>query len=146
MKTITVRRTIKAAPEKVFDVLADHANYKSFPGVTDSKLEQAGSPDRNGLGAVRRIVTPKGWFVEKVTAYERPKTFSYLITASSLPLEHQGGTLTFTPVAGGTEVVWVTTMCVKIPLIGGLLTGFATKALEGAFGAMLKETDRRLAA
>ncbi|MGH8482125.1 MAG: SRPBCC family protein [Nevskiaceae bacterium] len=146
MQTITVTRTIKAPIEKVFDVLADHANYKSFPGVTDSKLLREGRPDRNGLGAVRRIETPGVWFEEEITAYERPRRFDYRITASRLPLEHEGGSLRFESVDGATQVTWTSTLRVKLPLVGSLLTKVAAGKLGQAFGSMLKETERRLAA
>src|SRR6185503_6656734 len=47
MKTITVTRTIPAPIEKVFDLLADHANYKKHFGVKESKLIKEGKPDKN---------------------------------------------------------------------------------------------------
>jgi uncharacterized protein YndB with AHSA1/START domain len=146
MQTITVTRTIPAPIEKVFDVLADHANYKSFPGVRDSRLLKEGAPDRNGVGAVRRIETPGVWFEERITAYERPRRFDYLITASQLPIEHRGGSLRFESVGGATEVTWTSTLRLKVPVIGGLLTKLAAGKLGQAFGSMLKETERRLAA
>ena len=146
MKTITVRRVIPAPAERVFDVLADHANYKSFPGVKDSRLLKEGAPDRNGVGAVRRIETPGVWFEERITAYDRPRRFDYLITASKLPLEHQGGSLRFETIGGGTLVTWTSVMRVKVPVIGGLLTRLAAGKLGQACGSMLKETERRLAA
>jgi len=146
MQTITVKRTIDAPIEQVFEILSDHANYKSFPGVKDSRLLQEGKPDRNGLGAVRRIETPGVWFVEAITAFERPRRFDYRITECSLPLEHQGGSVRCEPAGKATLVTWTTTLRIRIPLIGGLLTRLAAGKLEQAFGAMLKETDRRLAA
>ena len=146
MKTITVTRVIPAPIEKVFDVLADHANYKSFPGVKDSKLLKEGKPDRNGLGAVRWIDAGAIQFEETITAYDRPRRFDYLITKCSAPLEHQGGSLRFESIGGGTLVTWSSVMRVKVPVIGGLLTKLAVGKLGAAFGSMLKETERRLAA
>lgn len=146
MHTIVVERTIKAPAEKVFALLSDHGNYKQFPGVTGSSLLEEGKPERNGVGALRRIETPKGWFEERITAFERPRRFSYKILRSSLPLEHEGGTVEVRETAAGSHVVWTTTMRIKVPLIGGLLTKLATGALEKAFGSMLKDVDRRLAA
>jgi len=146
MRTITVQRTIPAPIEKVFDVLADHANYKTFPGVKDSRLVEEGKPDRNGVGAVRHIVTPGVWFKERITAYERPRRFDYRIIESSLPLEHEGGSVRLESFGGATQVTWTSTMRLKIPVIGGLLTKLAAGKLEQAFGSMLKETERRLAA
>jgi hypothetical protein len=90
VRTITVTRVIPAPAEKVFDVLADHANYKSFPGVKESRLVREGKPDRNGLGAVRFIAAGPLTFEEEITAYDRPRRFDYRITKCSAPLEHQG--------------------------------------------------------
>lgn len=146
MQTITVRRSIPAPIERVFEVLSDHANYKSFPGVKDSQLVQEGQPERNGVGALRRIETPGVWFVEAITAFERPRRFDYRITECSLPLEHQGGSVRCESRGAGTDVTWTTTMRIKVPLLGGLLTKLAAGRLEQAFAAMLRETERRLAA
>lgn len=145
MQTIVVERTLAAPIEKVFDVLSDHANYKSFPGVKDSLLLEPGTPDRNGVGALRHIVTPGVWFKERITAYERPRRFDYRIIESSLPIDHQGGNVRLAPVAGGTQVTWTTTMRLKVPVIGGLLTRLAAGKLRQAFGSMLRETERRAA-
>ena len=146
MQTITVTRVIPAPVEKVFDVLADHANYKSFPGVKESRLVREGKPDRNGLGAVRYIAAGPLTFEEEITAYDRPRRFDYLITKCSAPLEHQGGSLRFEAIGGGTLVTWTSVMRVKVPVIGGLLTKVMAGKLGQAFGSMLKETERRLAA
>ncbi|MGH8441292.1 MAG: SRPBCC family protein [Nevskiaceae bacterium] len=146
MQTITVTRTIPAAIEKVFDVLADHANYKSFPGVKESSLIREGKPDKNGVGAVRRISTGAVTFEEEITAYERPRRFDYLITKCTAPLEHEGGSLRFESVGNATKVTWTSVMRVKLPIIGGLLTKVMVGKLGQAFGSMLKETERRLAA
>lgn len=146
MHTIVVERTINAPIEKVFALLSDHANYSQFPGVTASSLLEEGQPDRNGLGALRRIETPKGWFEERITAFESPRRFDYLITRTSLPLEHQGGSVRCEQTAAGTHVIWTSIVRVKVPLIGGLLTRLAAPTLGKAFGSMLKDVDRRLAA
>jgi uncharacterized protein YndB with AHSA1/START domain len=146
MKTVTVTRTINAPIEKVFDVLVDHANYKEFPGIRDSKLEKAGAPERNGVGALRHIDIGRGWFREEITHYERPRRLDYIIRETSLPLEHRGGSVRLEPVAGGTKVTWSTTIRVTTPLIGGLLTGLVGRQLQGAFGATLAATERRAAA
>lgn len=146
MQTIIVQRVIPASPEKVFDVLSDHANYKSFPGVKDSYLTSEGKPHQNGVGAVRHIVTPGIWFDEQITHFDRPKRFDYRIIRSNVPLEHQGGSVRLEAVGTGTKVTWTTVMRVKLPLVGGLLTKLAAGKLGQAFGGMLKETERRLAA
>ena len=146
MEHIEVTRVIKAPPEKVFDILSDHGNYKSFAGVKDSYLLAEGQPHRNGVGAVRHIVTPGIWFDERITAFDRPKRFDYRIIKTNIPLEHQGGSVRLEAVPEGTRVTWTSDMRVTLPLIGGLLTRVAAGKLGQAFAGMLKETERRLVA
>ena len=146
MKTITVTRVIPAPIEKVFDLLSDHANYKANFGVKESRLLKDGKPDRNGLGAVRYIDAGIMQFEEEVTVYDRPRRFDYLITKCSAPLEHEGGSLRFEAIGGGTLVTWTSTMRMKVPLLGGLLTRILAAKIGQAFGSMLKQTEQRLAA
>jgi len=146
MKTITVTRTIPAPIEKVFDLLADHANYQAHFGVKGSKLIREGKPDKNGLGAVRWIDSGPIQFEEEITLYDRPRRYDYLITKCSAPLEHQGGTILLESVGTATRVTWTSVMRVKMPLLGGLLTQVLAARIGRAFGSMLKETERRLAA
>lgn len=146
MKTITVTRTLKAPIEKVFDVIADHENYKNFPGIKASKLVKEGKKDRNGVGAVREIDAGKAWFQEEITAYERPRRLDYLIVASRPPLEHKGGSVRLEPDGAGCKVTWTTTVGVKVPLIGGLLDKLLVPQLERGLAGTLKNIDQRLAA
>jgi uncharacterized protein YndB with AHSA1/START domain len=146
MQTVTVKRTVHAPIEKVFELLSDHANYKLFPGITDSKLLREGKPDKNGVGALRRVETPRIWFEEEVTAFDRPRSFEYRITKTSLPIQHQGGRVELQATPEGTAVTWTSTVRFTTPLIGGLLTRLMAPTLGKAFAVMLKDTERRLAA
>lgn len=145
MQTIVVKRTIKAPIEKVFDLLSDHANYKDFPGVKDSELVKKGKPHKNGVGAVREIDAGTAWFREEITAYERPVRMDYLITKSRPPMEHKGGSVRLEATAEGTEVTWSSTLRIRIPLIGGLVTRLVAPQLAKAFAGTLKNVDKRLA-
>lgn len=146
MQTVTVTRRIKAPIEQVFDLISDHANYKRFPGIKDSQLLRPGTAEKNGVGAQRRIDTGAAWFVEEITAFERPQRMDYRITRSRPPIRHQGGSVRLRATPEGTEVVWTSTARLDIPLLGGLLTRFLVPVLGRAFGGMLKEIDRRLTA
>ena len=146
MKTITVTRTIPAPIEKVFDLLADHGNYKMNFGVKESRLVKEGKPDKNGLGAVRYIDGGPIKFEEEVTFYDRPRRYDYLIIKCSAPLEHEGGSIRLESVGNATKVTWTSVMRVKVPLVGGLLTKILANKIGQAFGSMLKQTERKLAA
>ena len=145
MQTVHVERTIKAPIEKVFDLISDHANYKDFPGVKDSELIKKGKPHKNGVGAVREIDTGSAWFQEEITVYERPVRLDYQIVKARPAIEHKGGSVRLEATSEGTKVVWTTTLRIKIPVIGGLLTRVAAPQLGKAIGGMLKDIEKRLA-
>ena len=146
MKTITVKRVVKAPIERVFDVIADHANYKSFPGIKDSKLVREGKTEKNGVGALREINAGPAWFQEEITAYERPRRLDYLIVKARPPLKHEGGSVRLAPHPDGCEVTWTTTIGVAIPLLGALLDRIMLPQLERGLAGTLKHIERRLAA
>jgi uncharacterized protein YndB with AHSA1/START domain len=146
MKTITVKRTIPAPIEKVFAILADHANYKLLPGVKDSKLIKTGGPSKNGVGAVRYIDAGLARFTEEITRFDEPKRMDYRIIKSFPPLRHEGGSLRLTKKAGGTEVIWTSTIGARVPLVGGLLTPLLAAQLSKAFSHTLAAIEKRLTA
>ena len=145
MQTVRVERTIKAPIEKVFDLISDHANYKDFPGVKDSELIKKGKPHKNGVGAIREIDTGSVWFQEEITAYDRPNRLDYQIVKARPAIDHRGGSVRLEATANGTRVTWTTTLRIKVPLIGGLLTRVAVPQLGKAIGGMLKDVEKRLA-
>lgn len=144
MQTIEVKRVIHAPIEKVFDLLSDHEGYRHFPGVRDAVLVKKGKRSKNGVGAVREIDAGIAWFREEITAYERPTRLDYKITASRPPLEHEGASVQLKETSQGTEVTWRSTLRIRIPLIGGLLTRLAVPQLAKAFASTLKDAERRL--
>ena len=145
MRTITVKRTLKAPIEKVFDVLSDHANYYRLPGIKRSTLTKKGKPGKNGLGAVREIDVGLAWFQEEITAYQRPTRMDYLITESRPPMAHKGSSIRLEKTPEGTLVTWTSTMRLDVPLLGGLLTPLLMRKLEKGFAATLKAIDETLA-
>jgi hypothetical protein len=146
MRTITVRHTIQAPPEKIFDLLADHANYKQFPGVTGSRLLQNGKREKNGIGAVRQIDVGRARFVELITRYKRPTRLDYRIVKSFPPVQHQGGSITLEAGAEGTLVTWTSTIRLRLPVVGGLLTPLLTAQLSKGFLHTLKAVEKKLSA
>jgi uncharacterized protein YndB with AHSA1/START domain len=146
MKTITVTRIVKAPAEQVFDLLADHANYKSFPGIKESKLVREGKTEKNGVGAVREIKAGGAWFQEEITHYDRPHRLDYLIVKARPPMDHEGGSVRLAPHALGCEVTWTTRVHIAIPLLGALLDRIVLPQLERGLAGTLKHIESRVAA
>ncbi|OBB40243.1 MULTISPECIES: SRPBCC family protein [unclassified Mycobacterium] len=106
MIELRVERTIAAAPERVFDWLADPKGLTAAPLVLGARLAKGSSELK--AGAVRTVTGAGMWFEEEYTTYDPPRSYSYLILRSVPGFVHDGGTLTFTPADTGTHVEWVT--------------------------------------
>lgn len=85
-----------------------------------------------------REVTGLGmWFRELITAYEPPRSYSYLIVRSVPGFDHEGGTLTFTPTADGTRVDWVTNYTHPARWGGKAMEAVSLRLLRWSFLAVL---------
>jgi len=115
MVQVHVERTIAASPERVFDWLADPASLTAAPLIVRAGWAKGSSGP--GVGALREVRGVGMRFREKITAYDPPRSYSYLIVHSFPASKHEGGTLTFTPSGDGTRVDWVTTY--TVPVRGG---------------------------
>jgi hypothetical protein len=135
MVQLHVERTIAASPERVFDWLADPASLTAAPLVLKAGWAKGSSGP--GVGAVRAVTAVGAWFREEITAYDAPRSYSYRIVRSFPPLEHEGGTLTFTPPGDGTHVDWVTTYTHPAPAGGKLAEAASSRLLRSSFLATL---------
>jgi ribosome-associated toxin RatA of RatAB toxin-antitoxin module len=144
MRSIHVTRTIPAPAEAVFDLLADHANYDRFPGISGSELLREGDPAPNGLGALRRIKVTPLVFEEEITAFDRPDRLDYLIVKLNIPFEHQGGSIRLSAEGEATAVDWRSTFTVPTPLIGGLEERVWVPVLNRGFRRVLEDVERKL--
>jgi uncharacterized protein YndB with AHSA1/START domain len=143
MVKIRVEYTLDKPIDEVFDALTDHANYTRFVGFSDSELLEAGHDEPNGEGALRLLVAGRMTFKERITRFERPRRMDYRIEElSPLPLRHDRGEITLTPVDDTTSVVWISEGRLTIPLIGSLLSKPISRRTEQAFLGILKQIER----
>jgi hypothetical protein len=97
-----------------------------------------------GAGALREVLGVGAWFREEITAYDPPRSYSYLILRSFPPLNHQGGTLTFTPSGNGTHVDWLTNYTHPVQAGGKLMEAVSRRALRASFLAILAACAKEL--
>ena len=142
MVAIHVERTILAPPERVFAWLADPANLTTAPLLLTARWARGVSGP--GVGALREAVATGMWFREQITAYDPPRSYSYLIVRSVPAFDHEGGTLTFTPTAVGTQVDWDSTY--THPLRGGgkAMEALTSRLLPWNFSAILAACAKAL--
>lgn len=119
---IKVEKLINKPAAVVFDFLADHENYSKFPGVDKSELLEQGTSEKNGLGALRKVVLGGITLEERITAFEKPTRLHYLIEKSSpLPFRHDVGEVQLLEEGDKTRVIWISEGHINIPIIGNLI-------------------------
>ena len=142
MRTVTVRRKIAAPPERVFDLIADHAAYKRFRGIRGSELLSEGDPPPNGVGAMRRVLIGPFRFEEEIEVYDRPSRMDYRIVRMNAPFDHKGGSIRLTEDDGETRAEWTSTFRVPVRVIGGLEERIWALVVARGFRRLLEDVDR----
>jgi uncharacterized protein YndB with AHSA1/START domain len=135
MVELHIERTIAAAPERVFDWLADPAGLTAAPAILRARWAKGSSGP--GVGALRQVIGLGTWFREEIRAYDRPRAYSYRIVGSFPPFDHDGGTLTFTPSGDGTRVDWLTTYTHPARAGGKIFESVSRPLLRSSFSAIL---------
>jgi uncharacterized protein YndB with AHSA1/START domain len=142
MVEIHLERTIDAPVEQVFDWLADPVHLAAAPLALRGRWAKGSSGP--GAGAVREVIGVGTWFREEITAYDRPRSYSYLIVRAFPPFDHEGGTLTFTAAGDGTRVDWLSNYTHPVLAGGKLLEAVSYRLLRSSFLAILDACAKAL--
>ena len=142
MKRIEVRGHFACTPDAAFQALSDHESLGGLPTLR-SVLVEEGSPDRNGVGAVRSIGGAGVTMLEKVTAFEPGRYYEYQVIGGTLPLNHNGGRVEVAEADEGTDVVWTTEFSVRSLLLGGVLTACAGPAIRFSLERIMASAKRQ---
>ena len=129
-----------APPADVWRLLADASTWSQWGAWHETKLDRDGSPDPNGVGALRRFHPfrfPRVSTVEEVVAFEPPQRLAYELR-SGLPVRGYHADVTLEPVDGGTRIRWHSTYDGKFPGIGAVMRPILTRTI--------RDTAKRLAA
>lgn len=142
MIRLHAERAIAAPRAAVFAWLTDAGNLTTAPLFLRAGWVQGYKEP--GVGAVREVTAAGAWLRERITAFDPPGSYSYLVFRSIPAAQHEGGTVTCTPSDGGTHVVWESTY--SIPLKGGgRFTELITAPLFGwSFRRILAACAREL--
>jgi uncharacterized protein YndB with AHSA1/START domain len=128
-----------APVEAVWPLLAEARRWREWTFLTRSGLEREGSPEPDGVGAVRRFTRYGAGSREEVLAWEPPTRLAYAIL-SGFPVRDYRAEVTLSPDAGGTRILWTATFDELVPgtgrlmelmlrrMIGGFASGLARHA------------------
>jgi hypothetical protein len=137
-----------APRDAVWGVVADLPRWKDWGPWELTDVEQEGSPDPNGEGAVRvmraekRSMGRKPTLRERVNIFEPPMRLGYTLV-SGLPLEDYQATITLTDAGEGTEIVWRLEFDGKFPGAAALARGPLETFTRDVTARVAREAERR---
>jgi uncharacterized protein YndB with AHSA1/START domain len=114
----TSTATVSSPVDHVWEVLSDHEGMSHWsPGIKVS-LRAEGTPDRNGVGAVRVIDAPgpAPSIVEEIVAFEPGRRLGYR-ALSGVPLKNYAGDVVLRDLGGRTEITYTISVDRRLPLV-----------------------------
>ena len=142
MVRIRVERTIAAAPDRVFDWLADPVHLATAPLILKAGYRKDSLPP--GVGALREVIAAGMWLREEITAFDAPRSYAYRIVRSFPPTDHEGGTVECIPSGDGTRVLWLTGFTHPAYAGGKVLEAITGPAIRSGFVAILGQCAKEL--
>lgn len=145
-KVVEARAHAAAPPELVWEVIARARDYPGWAGTERAELEREGSPDPDGVGAIRRMrSTRRGRTVvvrEEVTAFEPGRAFGYRML-SGLPVRDYEGRAQVEAGSEGSELHWRVQFRPRFPGMGWLLRRVLGGVIAEITERAAREAERR---
>ena len=137
MASYEVTATSTAAPERVFALLADGADWSRWAGpmVVRSWWEREGEPAPGGVGAIRRLGYGKASSREEIVEYDAPRHLAYT-WLTSFPVRDYRADVLVEPDAGGTRITWSGTFAPAFPGGAAVMRRFFLQTV-GSFASRL---------
>ncbi|TMS52145.1 SRPBCC family protein [Mycobacterium sp. DBP42] len=107
-------RRVAADPAVVWNIVSNHERMSEWTPSRRVVLESPGSPDRNGVGAIRALHTFGPVIRERITGFEPPTTLQYRLM-SGLPFREYTGQITVEPTETGTVMSTVISFRTIVP-------------------------------
>lgn len=127
----------------MFDVLTDHRGMADITRLRYSRLERQGSPEPNGVGAVRLLGAVGPPFREEVTEFERPHRFAYRALSGVPTASEHGGTIDLIEQGGQALLRWRVDSSTKLPLPDGVWVALVRPVIRQLLHGIIKESERR---
>jgi uncharacterized protein YndB with AHSA1/START domain len=135
MVHVDVEQEIAAPPARVWELIQDHEGMPRWMPVREVVRRSPGSPDPNGVGAVRVLRGFGLVMVERVTVFEPPERLEYVLTEGA-PIRDHRGEVTVSAAGAGTRVRWAVRFEPLIPGTGWLLRLALARGLRQGLAAL----------
>jgi hypothetical protein len=144
MASYDVRTWSSAAPEEVFELVADARTWSTWAGpiIMRSWFGSEGTPPPGGVGAIRRLGSR--WFStkEEITEYDPPHYLAYTILGRS-PIRDYRAIVSFDSHDGGTRITWAGAFEPVVPGTGPLLAWILKRIIAGMASGLAKHAGRQ---
>lgn len=130
---VEVEHRYNATPDAVWAIYSDHARWSEWSGMPGSRLVVAGSPDPNGVGAIRGFV---GRTREEILSFDPPKRMTYSVIGGLLPIKNHLGEVTLEADGDGTILRWRCHFDSKVPGLAGPLARLITRMFKQALAGL----------
>ncbi len=131
MLELDAEATSRAAPERVWALLADVRTWPEWADFDDAAVESG-----EGAGEIRSFRRGRTRTRERVTDFDPPRRLGY-DHLSGLPIRDYHSDVTLTPQDDGTHIRWHSTFNAKVPGTGRLI--------RSRLQAFVADTAERLA-
>ena len=143
MASFTLRRSIAAPIDVVFDVLTDHRGTANISVFRSSTLEREGEPPPNGVGAIRVLRLAGPPIREEVTVFDPPTLFAYKLL-SGIPARSYRGTVELAPQEDTrTSLTYRVDTLPKLPMPGPAWSAIVRPGISHLLRGIVKESERR---
>ncbi|MBK5287638.1 MAG: SRPBCC family protein [Acidimicrobiia bacterium] len=138
---VDLERVTTAAPEMVWRWLADASSWSQWTKLSRTVLEREGSPEPDGVGAVRKFTRSGGSSREEVVAFDPPRHFAYELR-SGLPIRNYRSDVRLTPEGTGTRISWHSEFDRKYPGTGALMRRLIRFVLSDISASLVRHAER----
>ena len=139
MTEIHAETLIRAPREAVWAFLTHHEGLPGWSPLKRVDLDPPGSPNRDGLGAVRHMRGAGPTIVEEVVAWDPPNSYAYTLRRGA-PIRDHRGQVALEDDGDGIRVTWDISFRPLVPGTGWLLRAVLGRAISG----MLSEAKKQL--
>jgi hypothetical protein len=135
LQHVEVWRVFDAPIERVWERYTDYVSWTRWARLGQVKLDPPGSPDRNGVGAVRVISNTGITVWEEVLSFESPRRMTYRVKRGGLPMKDHLGEVVLVERGEETLLIWRSRFRSELYCLGPayrvLITYLFNRALDG---------------
>jgi len=143
MRQIELVQEIQAAVGQVWNILVDHERMPQWMPVREVVRRRPGTPDPNGVGAIRTLRGSGVVVEERITSFKPCEKLEYVVT-EGVPIRDHRGEIQLTPLAQGTRVCWRVQFRPLIPGTGWLLERVVCSSLRAGLSGLKRLAEDRI--